>query len=65
VTLPFLKDIGGRHEITRVGAQSLLFKIQSLPGFLDGIADAFVVIPIRYLVVFAAITDDFASLAPA
>ena len=65
VTHPLLKDIGGRRKITRVGAQFLLFKVQSFPGFLDGIAHAFVVTPIRYLVVSAAIRDDFATLAPA
>jgi hypothetical protein len=65
VTHSFLKDIGGHHEITGVGAQSLLFKIQSFPGFLDGIADAFVVVPISYPVAFAAICDDFATLARA
>jgi hypothetical protein len=34
-------------------------------GFLEGLAGAFVVIPIRHLVVSAAIRDNFATLAPA
>jgi hypothetical protein len=61
MTCSFFKYVGRGHPVTRVCTKFLLFIVQGLFAFLDRIAGAFVLVPVGYLVLSAAVERNIAA----